>query len=112
MEHKERTYFTENEYDDVKGFTVLKTQDGEYHIAEKWLASDASEADSEGEASSPPENEEDVWLDYWIPESDLLSRVEEGLCEPKGTLTDEQYAAVCENVGWYTDEQEGEPVAA
>lgn len=97
MEHKERTYFTENEYDDVKGFTVLKTQDGEYHIAEKWLKS--------GE-------QEDVWLDYWIPESDLLSRVDEGLCEPKGTLTDEQYAAVCENVGWYTDEQEGEPVAA
>lgn len=97
MEHNERTYFTENEYDDVKGFTVLKTQEGEYHIAEKWLKS--------GE-------EEDVWLDYWIPEADLLARVDDGLCEPKGTLTDEQYAAVCEQVGWYTDEEEAEAVAA
>lgn len=101
MEHEDKTYFAENEYDDVKGFTILKAKDGEYHIAEKWLASSASEADSDGEGSSPPEN--DTWIDYWIPESDLLSREEDGDCEKKGKLTDEQYEKVCESVEWYTD---------
>jgi hypothetical protein len=92
MEHKAKTYFAENEYDDVKGFTVLKAEDGEYHIAEKWLATEENNAD------------EDTWIDYLIPESDLLSREESGDCEKKGKLTDEQYGKVCESVEWYTDD--------
>ena len=105
MEYDKQTYFTENEYDDVKGFTILKTHKGNYHIAEKWLASDKEEADSKFAS-------ETVWLDYWIPESDLQERVSEGLCEEKAKLTDEQYDAVCERVGWYTDEEQTSEKAA
>lgn len=93
MEYQERTYFEENEFDDVKGFTVLRAKDGKYHIAEKWLATEDNRA------------EEDAWIDYWIPESQLVERHDEGHCEPKGKLTDEQFQSVCELVGWYTDEE-------
>lgn len=94
MEYESRTYFVESEYDDVKGFTVLKADDGEYHIAEKWLASEDND------------NSEDKWMGYWVPESDLIDRVERGECEPKGKLTDEQFAKVCEMVEWYTGNAE------
>jgi hypothetical protein len=104
MEHNERTYFTENEYDDVKGFTILSTDGNEYHIAEKWLASEANDNRSE-----------DVWLDYWVPESDLQERVNAGFCEPKATLTEEQFEQVCRKVDWYTEQfessQDGESAA-
>jgi|APHM01.1.fsa_nt_gi hypothetical protein len=100
MEHDKQTYFTENEYDDVKGFTILAAGEGEYHIAEKWLKDDG----------------DDVWLDYWVPESDLLERATEGLCEAKAKLTDEQFEAVCQKVDWYTEQfeeaEEAEEVAA
>jgi len=97
MEHEPKTYFTENEQDDVKGFTVLDANDGEYHIAEKWLKS--------GE-------EPDVWMDYWIPEAQLLKRAESGDCEPVAELSDEQFEQVCGLVGWdYTDAEAGEAVA-
>lgn len=105
MEYEERTYFAENEFDDVKGFTVLKAKDGKYHIAEKWLATDDNRAT------------EDSWIDYWIPEDQLIERhnseTDEGepLCEPKGKLTDEQFEAVCEMVGWYTDDEAEKAVA-
>lgn len=92
MEHESQTYFGEQEYDDVKGFTVLAAEDGEYHIAEKWLSTEENNAD------------EDAWIDYWVPESDLLSREEDGHCEKKGKLTDDQYEKVCQNVEWYTEE--------
>lgn len=89
MEHEPQTYFTENEQDDVKGFTILAAQDDQYHIAEKWLKEDG----------------DDVWMDYWIPEAQLLSRVSDGACEPKAELTDEQFEMVCEMVGWdYTED--------
>jgi hypothetical protein len=88
--HDTRQYFTENEYDDVKGFTVLTASDGEYHIAEKWLKPDG----------------DDVWLDYWVPASDLDVRVDKGHCEPKAKLTTGQFEAVCREVGWYTEQFE------
>lgn len=88
MEYDSRTYFTENEQNDVKGFTVLAADTDEYHIAEKWLKEDGN----------------DVWIDYWIPEAQLLRRVKDGACEPKAELTDEQFEKVCELVGWdYTE---------
>jgi hypothetical protein len=90
MEHTARTYFTENGHEDVKGFTILKAQDGKYHIAEKWLKSEDNH----------------TWLDYWISEKDLESRIEDNLCEESGTLTDEQFKAVCQNVDWYTEQFE------
>jgi len=90
MNYDSRTYFSENEYDDVKGFTILNAKNGDYHIAEKWLKEDG----------------DDRWLDYWVPESDLMDRVDDGLCEPKGTLTDEQFEAVCREVDWYTEQFE------
>lgn len=90
MNYNARTYFTEREHDDVKGFTVLKAEDGDYHIAEKWLKEDG----------------DDRWLDYWVPESDLMDRVDDGLCEAKGSLTDEQFEAVCREVDWYTEQFE------
>lgn len=86
MEHETKTYFTEHEQDDVKGFTIIATDesDSKYHIAEKWLSDEG----------------EDTWMDYWIPEAQLLARVDDGACEPKAQLTDEQYAQICELVGW------------
>lgn len=84
MEYDTRTYFTENESDEVKGFTVIDTNEDseEYHIAEKW-----SRAESE-----------DKWLQYWIPESRLMARVEADKCEPKAELSDEQYETVCDKI--------------
>lgn len=86
MEHTRKSYFSESEYDHVKGFTLLDVNEEKetYHIAEKWF-----KHDDDGE-----------WIDYHISEAALLQRVENGFCELAGTLTDEQYAAVCENVGW------------
>jgi hypothetical protein len=105
MHYDARRYFTEDEYDDVKGFTLLKARDGDYHIAEKWLASTDEAGESEKTAS---QISDDRWLDYWVPESDLVDRVEDGLCEPKATLTDEQFEQVCKKVGWYTEQFESE----
>jgi len=96
MEHEPKTYFTEHEQDDVKGFTVLTANNDQYHIAEKWLKDGDEDA---------------IWMDYWIPEAQLLRRVSDGACEPKAKLSDEQYEAVCEFVGWdYTED--GEATAA
>lgn len=85
MEYEPKTYFDELEQDDVKGFTLLETGDDKYHVGEKWLKQE------EGEG---------VWMSYWIPEAQLLQRVKEGACEPKGQLSDEQFQQVCELVEW------------
>jgi putative SOS response-associated peptidase YedK len=86
MEYNTRTYFAEKEQDDVKGFTIINTNpnEGTYHIAEKWQR----------------EGDEDTWLDYHINEAQLLRRVRDDMCEAKAHLTDEQYEAVCGEVGW------------
>lgn len=89
MKYEQRQFFKENEHDEVKGFTIIEADSGKYHIAEKWLATD--------------ENGENKWMDYWIPESDLLPRVEREECEPAGGLTDEQFEGVCKMVGWRYD---------
>jgi len=85
MQYDTRTYFEENGADDVKGFTIIG-QDAdteEYHIAEKWVRDSA----------------DDTWVQYWIPEAQLLSRVNSGACSPKATLSEEQYETVCDKVG-------------
>lgn len=84
MEHQTRTYFNENEADDVKGFTIIDTNEEseEYHIAEKWNREDT----------------EAKWLQYWIPEAQLLARVESGECEPKAQLTERQFGQVCDMI--------------
>jgi hypothetical protein len=97
MKYESRQFFKEHEHDDVKGFTVLQAKDGKYHIAEKWLASSDSEADRE-----------DKWMNYWVPESDLLPRVESGDCEPAATLSDDQFEGVCKMVGWRYDTGEAQ----
>ena len=89
MEYEPQQFFSENEHDEVKGFTVLEAKNGKYHIAEKWLKSD--------------ESKEDTWMDYWISESDLLPRIEREECEPKAMLSEEQFAGVCRKVGWRYD---------
>lgn len=87
--HQTGTYYEEHEHDDVNGFAIINDREGEVHVAEKWLR--------------PEDEGGDKWLDYWMSVEDLNRRVEEGACEKKAELTDEQYAAVCENVGWYED---------
>lgn len=84
MEYQTRTYFDEKEAADVKGFTIIDTDEEseEYHIAEKWNREDT----------------EAKWLQYWIPEAQLLARVEDGDCEPKAELTDRQYSKVCDMI--------------
>lgn len=88
MEYDSQTYFTENEQDDVKGFTILKATDDEYHIGEKWLKEDG----------------EGTWVQYWVQAAQLNTRVKDGACEPVGSLSDEQFAQVCERVGFYVEE--------
>ena len=85
MEYQTRTFFTEHEQSEsVNGFAIIDTNEEseQYHIAEKWTR----------------EDKEAKWIQYWIPEAQLLRRVSEDKCEPKATLTDEQYEAVCEAI--------------
>lgn len=96
MEYEPKTYFDEQEEQSVKGFTVLSVGAGgdEYHIAEKW-----TKEDGDGE-----------WVRYSIPEAQLLSRVSDGACEPKGKLTDEQFEQVCQFTGFDPEEWADSPV--
>ena len=97
MEYEPQQFFKEHEHDEVTGFTIIEAKDGKYHIAEKWLAADA-------DADSPSASEK--WMDYWVPESDLLPRVEREECEPAAMLTDEQFEGVCKMVGWRYDKEQ------
>jgi hypothetical protein len=63
MEYEPKTYFKEQEEDDVKGFTILAASDDKYHVGEKWLKQDDGDS---------------VWMSYWIPEAQLLRRVSDG----------------------------------
>ncbi len=85
MRYDTRQYFNEGESDSVKGFTIIETNEEspEYRIIEKWLASD-------------DERSEDNWVDYWISEEDLLTRVEGDCCQPVKKLSEEQLEEVCE----------------
>jgi hypothetical protein len=89
MEYEPKTYFKEQEEDDVKGFTILAASDDKYHVGEKWLKQ---------------EDGDSVWMSYWIPEAQLLRRVSDGACTPKGKLSDEQFDQVCGLVGWEYNE--------
>jgi len=91
MKFSTQTYFVEHEDEAVKGFSIIDTneQSGRYQIAEKWVASNASSADS---LCSALEN--DKWLTYWIPEKKLLDRIAAGHCEQKARLSQKQYDAV------------------
>jgi hypothetical protein len=84
MEYEPKTYFKENEEQSVKGFTIVDTHEGdeEYLIAEKWM---------KGE-------DDGRWMQYYIPEAQLLARVEDNACEEKAELTQEQYEAVCQKI--------------
>lgn len=88
MEYESKTYFVENEHDDVKGFTIIAVKDERYYIAEKWLASQNEEHSQSS----------DVWMDYWVSASELQSRIEDGKCDAKGKLTDDQFDKVCDNI--------------
>jgi hypothetical protein len=81
MEYDTRTYFEEKDCDEVNGFVVVdtNTDSQQYHIAEKWVR----------------DLTDDKWIQYWIDASRLSERVDDGKCEPKATVTDEQYEAVC-----------------
>lgn len=86
MEYSTKTYFVENEEPLVKGFSIVAVspENGNYQIVEKW---------ARDEEDGGPK-----WVQYTIPEAQLLSRVRDGSCEKKGKLTDEQYEAVTDNV--------------
>jgi hypothetical protein len=79
-----KTYFAENEFDDVNGFVVMDhNEDSDrYHIAEKWQR----------------ENRDDTWLQYWIPAHTLKGRIDSDKCKPKGKIEDEQYEAVLDSL--------------
>lgn len=81
MEHEIATYFEEHEEEAVTGFTVIDTCDDEYHIAEKW---------------SRPST--DKWVQYHITADELAARINQEKCEKRATLTDDQFAKVCEQI--------------
>lgn len=89
MDYDPKAFFHENEYEYVNSFIIIEADDGRYRIAEKWRASE----DDEHTKS------EDVWMDYHVSESDLLTRIEDGHCSHEGHISDEQYAAVCRKIG-------------
>jgi hypothetical protein len=84
MTYTAADYFTEHEADGVRGFTIIETGADRYHIAERWQR----------------EGQSDTWLDYWIEADALTDRIEGGACEPDGSLSTEQFEAVCENTSW------------
>jgi hypothetical protein len=93
MEYEPQTFFEEHEEEAVSGFTLLATDSKRgYHIAEKWER----------------ESGESVWVDYWIPADEFEARIDNGHCSKKATLTDDQFARVCEQVEWADEYGEGE----
>lgn len=83
MEYELRAFFKENDDTSVKGFVVIEIneQHGTYRLAEKWLRDDGSSK----------------WVAYQVPESQLLDRLDDDLCEHAGSVTEEQFEQVCEN---------------
>lgn len=90
-----KDFFAEFEDPTVPGFFVIEVSDGDgpcrdradaqgaYRIAEKW--------------NSP--NAETTWLTYWIPESKLQKRVDEGKCELISKATDKQFEGALKLAG-------------
>jgi len=80
MTYTAADYFNEHAQQKVEGFTIIETDAGRYHIGEKWQR----------------EGQSDTWLDYWIQAGALARRLEQDVCEPDGSLTESQFAKVCE----------------
>lgn len=78
-DHDTKEFFTELADNEVTGFVIIETGRGQYRLAEKWKRAD----------------DEPKWVTYWVPAHQLESRLEDGLCEKKGTVSDEQFEAVC-----------------
>ena len=80
MKHEIGTYFAENGDPTVPGFTIIEHGDGQYRIAEKWKRGDGP----------------DTWVTYWIDTAVLAERTRQGTCTEKGTVSDEQFEAICQ----------------
>lgn len=89
MEYEPKTFFAEHDYEQVNGFVIIRAADGLYQIAEKWQKEDGKSR----------------WISYQVPESDLMERVEQGHCEEKASVSDEQFAAVCDKSGIPTEKR-------
>lgn len=76
-EYQPKSYFRENEDDEVTGFIVVEVSDTQYRIAEKWTREDAG-----------------IWTNYWVSKEGLTERLESGACEFVKEVTDEQFEQV------------------
>lgn len=78
MEYNQKHYFREHGDATVDGFTIVETSEDQYRVAEQW-----------------ERNDEPMWADYWIDESELLDRIERDVVEPVGEISDDQFDKLC-----------------
>lgn len=82
MQFDTGTLFKEHDDSEVTSSIVIETSDEEgYRMAERWT----------------PTFGEPRWVTYWLPEDDLLVRLETGQFEERGTVSDEQFEQVCQH---------------
>lgn len=96
MDFQPRDHFAEHDDPDVERFTIIDESDVMYQIAEK---SDHATAYS-------------GFLQYWIPKGKLTERVEDGLCEKVGQVSEEQLEKLERAAGFDPETRSTESVAA
>jgi len=85
MELERGTFLSEHDDDTVSGMAIIETDPeiDKYRIAEKW--------------ERGPDDE--VWNTYWLAESMLQERIDEGSVSVKGQLSDKQLNGILNLAG-------------
>ena len=74
--------FTENEVAAVHSMTIIDVTDEHYLMAEEWV-------NVEGKH---------VWVEYEAPHTGLENRVDQGKCEPAGSVSDTRFETVMKHI--------------
>lgn len=74
--------FTETEVAAVHSMTIIDVKDEHYLMAEEWV-------NVEGKH---------VWVEYEAPHTGLENRVDQGKCEPAGSVSDTRFETVMKHI--------------
>jgi len=74
--------FTETEVAAVHSMTIIDVTDDHYLMAEEWV-------NVEGKH---------VWVEYEAPHTGLENRVDQGKCEPAGSVSDTRFETVMKHI--------------
>mgnify|MGYP003565300521 CR=1 FL=1 len=74
--------FKENDVAAVHSMTIIDVSAGEYTLAEEWVNADGKS----------------VWVEYEIPERGLTARIDQGKCEPAGSVSESRFQTVMEHI--------------